>query len=77
MGRGDREVARVRGGPFEDGICLQSSLVTAFEQGRRRPESAVRAYLTVIDRNPEAGEKALMNEPSRSLFNLPKKFTRS
>jgi putative transcriptional regulator len=30
-----------------------------WEQGRRRPESAVRAYLTVIDRNPEAVEKAL------------------
>jgi hypothetical protein len=29
---------------------------------RRRPESAVRAYLTVIDRNPEAVEKALMNK---------------
>ena len=30
-----------------------------WEQGRRRPESAVRAYLTVIDRNAEAVEKAL------------------
>lgn len=30
-----------------------------WEQGRRRPESAVRAYLTVIDRNPDAVEKAL------------------
>jgi putative transcriptional regulator len=34
-----------------------------WEQGRRRPESAVRAYLTVIDRNPEAVEKALVNQP--------------
>jgi putative transcriptional regulator len=33
-----------------------------WEQGRRRPESAVRAYLTVIDRNPEAVEKTLMNK---------------
>jgi putative transcriptional regulator len=33
-----------------------------WEQGRRRPESAVRAYLTVIDRNPEGVEKALMNK---------------
>jgi putative transcriptional regulator len=32
-----------------------------WEQGRRRPESAVRAYLTVMDGNPEAVEKALMN----------------
>jgi hypothetical protein len=38
------------------------SLVTAFEQGRRHPESAVRAYLTVIDRNPGTVEKALMNK---------------
>jgi hypothetical protein len=29
---------------------------------RRRPESAMRAYLTVMDRNREAVEKALMNK---------------
>jgi DNA-binding transcriptional regulator YiaG len=34
-----------------------------WEQGRRRPESAVRAYSTVMDRNPDAMEKALMNKP--------------
>lgn len=33
-----------------------------WEQGRRRPESAVRAYLTVIDRNPEAVQKALTDK---------------
>ncbi len=33
-----------------------------WEQGRRRPESAVRAYLTVIDRNPKAVEKALTSK---------------
>jgi hypothetical protein len=33
-----------------------------WEQGRRRPETAVCAYLTVIDRNPEAVDKALMNK---------------
>jgi hypothetical protein len=33
-----------------------------WEQGRRRPEGAVRAHLTVIDRNPEAAEKALTNK---------------
>jgi putative transcriptional regulator len=33
-----------------------------WEQGRRHPESAVRAYLTVIDRNPKAVEIALMNK---------------
>ena len=30
-----------------------------WEQGRRRPESAVRAYLLVIDRNPRAVQGAL------------------
>lgn len=30
-----------------------------WEQGRREPDSAVRAYLTVIERNPEAVETAL------------------
>jgi putative transcriptional regulator len=34
-----------------------------WEQGRKGPEHAVRAYLTVIDRNPEAVEKALTNKP--------------
>ena len=48
-----------------------------WEQGRRRPESAVRAYLTVIDRNPEVVEKALVNKPPHVSSNLPKKFTRS
>ncbi len=30
-----------------------------WEQGRRKPESAARAYLLVIDRNPKAVEAAL------------------
>ena len=30
-----------------------------WEQGRSRPDSAVRAYLIVIDRNPEAVQQAL------------------
>src|SRR2546425_1125043 len=30
-----------------------------WEQGRRQPEGAVRAYLLVIDRNPRAVENAL------------------
>jgi hypothetical protein len=33
------------------------------EQGRSRPESAMRGCLTVMDRNPEALKKALMNKP--------------
>jgi len=30
-----------------------------WEQGKRKPDSAMRAYLTVIDRNHEAVERAL------------------
>ncbi len=57
-----------------------SSLTTALtsprslqegEQGRRRPESAVRAYLTVIDRNPEAVEKAPLNKAWVAKARLP------
>ena len=33
-----------------------------WEQGRRRPEGAVRAYLTVIAKNPQAVEKALASK---------------
>jgi hypothetical protein len=57
--------------------ALRQHSFQEWEQGHRRPESAVRAYLTVIDRNPEALEKALMNKPPHVLSNLPKKFTRS
>ena len=31
-----------------------------WEQGRTQPDSAVRAYLTVIDRNPQAVKDALL-----------------
>jgi putative transcriptional regulator len=33
-----------------------------WEQGRTKPDSAVRAYLTVIDRNPEAVQIALNHQ---------------
>jgi putative transcriptional regulator len=33
--------------------------VQEWEQGRRRPDQAARAYLTVIERNPKAVEEAL------------------
>ncbi len=33
--------------------------VRDWEQGRSRPDSAVRAYLRVIDRNPQAVQEAL------------------
>jgi putative transcriptional regulator len=33
-----------------------------WEQGRRRPEGAVRAYVTVIARNPRAVRKAVASK---------------
>jgi putative transcriptional regulator len=33
--------------------------LTKWEIGERQPEGPARAYLTVIDRNPEAVERAL------------------
>lgn len=33
-----------------------------WEQGRTKPDSAVRAYLTVIDRNPDAVQSALNHQ---------------
>jgi len=36
--------------------------VQEWEQGRRKPDQSARAYLTVIDRNPQAVEDALSTE---------------
>jgi len=47
---------------FSRRYALSPRSLQEWEQGRRRPESAVRAYLTVIDKNPEAVEEALMNK---------------
>ena len=41
------------------GFSLRS--LQDWEQGRRRPEGAVRAYLNVIKRSPKAVEEALTN----------------
>ena len=39
--------------------ALNPRTVQEWEQGRAEPDLAVRAYLTVIDRNPRAVQKAL------------------
>lgn len=46
---------------FSRRYALSQRSLQEWEQGRRRPEGAVRAYLTVIDRNPKAVEEALTN----------------
>lgn len=47
---------------FSRRYAVSSRSLQEWEQGRRRPEGAVRAYLTVIDRNPQAVEEALANK---------------
>ena len=72
MGRAGRDRARVRGAirsklglsqaEFSRRYAVSPRSLQEWEQGRRRPEGAVRAYLTVIDRNPEPVEKAFRNK---------------
>ena len=44
---------------FSRRYAVSQRSLQEWEQGRRRPDGAVRAYLTVIERNPKAVEKAL------------------
>jgi putative transcriptional regulator len=44
---------------FAQRFCFPARTVQEWEQGRRRPDQAARAYLTVIERNPKAVEDAL------------------
>jgi len=47
---------------FSRRYAVNARSLQEWEQGRRRPEVAVRAYLTVIDRNPQAVEEALASK---------------
>jgi putative transcriptional regulator len=47
---------------FARRYAVSARSLQEWEQGRRRPEGAVRAYLTVIARNPQAVEKALTSK---------------
>ena len=44
---------------FARRFALDPRALQDWEQGRRRPDRAARAYLTVIARHPEAVDKAL------------------
>jgi putative transcriptional regulator len=44
---------------FAARFAISPRTLQEWEQGRTVPDSAVRAYLTVISRNPQAVEKAL------------------
>jgi putative transcriptional regulator len=45
---------------FAKRFAVSQRSLQEWEQGRRQPEGAVRAYLTVIERNPQAVSAALL-----------------
>src|SRR4051812_28768136 len=47
---------------FARAFCLNARSLQEWERGRRRPEGAVRAYLTVISRETEVVRLALARE---------------
>jgi putative transcriptional regulator len=44
---------------FAEAFCLNHRTLQQWEQGKASPDLAVRAYLTVIERNPSAVKAAL------------------
>ena len=59
----DVKAIRLRAGmsqtKFAAAYALNPRTLQQWEQGKSEPEGAVRAYLTVIDRNPDAVADAL------------------
>ena len=59
----DVKAIRARRGLTQEEFCMKYGLSIAslrdWEQGRFSPDPTARAYLTIIDRAPEAVEKAL------------------
>ncbi|MEX2261816.1 MAG: helix-turn-helix domain-containing protein [Bryobacteraceae bacterium] len=58
--RAIREKTGLSQGDFAKRYGFSPRTLQEWEQGRSQPDSAVRAYLTVIDRNPQAVAEALM-----------------
>lgn len=44
---------------FEQKYHIPARTMEAYEQGRRRPDGATRALLTIIEKEPEAARRAL------------------
>lgn len=57
--RAIRERTGLSRAKFAERFALDPRALQDWEQGRRRPDRAARAYLTVIARNPKAVEEAL------------------
>jgi putative transcriptional regulator len=60
-----RERSGLSQAQFAGRYALNPRTVQDWEQGRAEPDVAVRAYLTVIDRNPRAVERALAGGEGR------------
>ena len=54
-----RQKAGMSQAEFAAAFCLNRRTLQDWERGRAAPDLAVRAYLTVIKRNPEAVREAL------------------
>jgi putative transcriptional regulator len=59
--RAIREKSGLSQSQFAERYGFNPRTLQEWEQGRASPDSAVRAYLTVIDRNPEAVRDALQS----------------
>jgi putative transcriptional regulator len=59
--RAVRAASRLSRTEFARRFALDPRALQDWEQGRRRPDRAARAYLTVIARHPEAVVEALAN----------------
>jgi putative transcriptional regulator len=57
--RAIRERLALSQADFAKTYGFNARTVQQWEQGRSQPDSAVRAYLTVIDRNPQAVKEAV------------------
>lgn len=57
--RAIRKRTRLSQSAFAARFGLSVEAIENWEQGRRKPDVAARSYLTVIDRNPGAVERAL------------------
>jgi putative transcriptional regulator len=59
-----REKASMSQSEFADYFGVNKRTVQDWEQGRRVPTGAARAFLTVIDKEPEAVRRALLSTPT-------------
>jgi putative transcriptional regulator len=64
--RAIRAALRLSQSAFAERFRIPAASLRDWEQGRRLPDAAMQAYLTVIERNPRAVETALMMRCAKS-----------